>query len=251
MTVSEGITPSNRLRANQWIVLALGLNVWIVINLWPVAFSANPQAWENYLLPLSPMLLLLGTRSMQRRTTAARWILLTLFPISLIGPVVLRSEIDNQLAFTPVVLLFAALSLSAYIALTADALSGHVHFRQSDYKPLLVPETPANQPVRVRLRRSVIALALMGTFCIAASGPALGGFKQLKRDWGDAFMQAGLIVTLVASTLAVTVLLSFLSPVLKAGDGHRPTWSERKRKLISALILSVVGFLTFYLLQTR
>jgi hypothetical protein len=251
MTISKGITAPDRLRANQWIVLTLGLNAWIVIDLWPAAFSANPQVWESYLLPLSPVLLILATRGMQRRPTIARWILLALFPLSLLVPVVLRSEIDNQLAFTPVVLLFAALSLIAYIALTADALAGHVRYRQSDYKPLAVPGTPANRPARVRLRRSVIALALIGTFCIAASGPALGGFKDLKRYWGEASTEGGLFVTLVSSTLAVAVLLSFLGPVLKADDGHRPAQSERKRKLISALILSLFGFLTFYLLQTR
>ena len=251
MTESEELAGSDRLRSNRWIVLALGLNAWIVINLWPLVFSANRQAWQSYLLPLSPVLLLLATRGMRRRPTAARWILLAFFPISLIASVAVRSEIDNQLAFTPVVLLFAALSLIAYFAFVADALSAHVPYRHCDYKPLALPGTPPVQPARVRLRRTIIALALLGALCIAAAGPALSGFRGLRRDWGDASMQAGLLVTLAASTLAIAVLLSFLGPVLKAFDGRRPARSEATRKLISALILSLFGFLTFYLLQTR
>jgi len=251
VTESETSVAPDRSRANQWIVVVLGLNAWIVINLWPVVFSANTQLWESYLLPTSPALLLIAIRNMQSRPIAARWILLAFFPISLIVPVVLRSEIDNQLAFTPVVLLFAALSLTAYFALTADALSSHVRYRQSDYKPLGLPDTPINQPPRVRLRRSVVAIAFLGAFCIAAAGPALGGFRELKRHWGDASSQAGLLITLVASTLAVAVFLSFLAPVLKAGNARRPERLEGKRRLISALVLSLLGFLTFYLLRTH
>jgi len=251
MTESEALAGSYRLRSNQWIVLALGLNAWVVIDVWPLAFPANQQAWQSYLLLLSPTLLLLATRGMRRRPSAARWILLALFPVSLIAPVVVRSEIDNQLAFTPVVLLFAVLSLVAYFAFIADALSVHVPYRHCDYKSLALPGTPTIQPARVWLRRTIVGLALLGSLCVVATGPAFSGFRGLKRDWGDASMQAGLLITLVASTLAIAVLLSFLGPALKAFDGRRPARAQAARKLISALILSLFGLLTFYLLHTR
>ncbi|MBN1655056.1 MAG: hypothetical protein JXA30_14905 [Deltaproteobacteria bacterium] len=252
MTDIEGRSQLDRSRINQWGIFILGLNVWLVANLWPIGFSTGEGAWwESYALGFPPFFLALGLWLIGRRNELAQGVLLALFPITLITPVALRSESDNQLDYAPFVLFFAVISLVAYAAFTADSFVYLRPRRHSEHQPLAFSNLSADNKARRRLRNTVSALTLFGAFCILCAAVSLNGFTQLYRDWGNAALQAGLLTTLFASALAVAVILNFFFRVLKSGDDYSPVRSEWRRRLISALVLSVIGFLTYYLTQTH
>jgi hypothetical protein len=250
-TLRDGLGNPFGFSADHWSIVALGLNVWIVTFVWPISLSTDSSLWERLLLPLPPALLLLGIYWTRSRKVLAPRLLLAAFPISTLAPIALRFEERNQLDYTPVVLLFASISLAAYIAFTASASSRAGHVRECEYKPLPLFASTTDKPSRSRLRQAIVTLTIIGAFCIAVIGPSAGGLKGLKRDWGRTAMQGGLFTAVVALSLATAVVVLFLGPVLRAGEDRQPTKAKWRRKLVSALILSLIGYLTYYLTQMR
>lgn len=249
LTERESLSGIIQTNEDRWSILLLSLNVWLVVVLWPliVVEGSSPL---SIILSIAPLgINLFGIHLMGRGNDKAQWILLAAFPIGISAAVASRPESINQQTFTPLVLVFAVVSLSAYGVFTASALTRqHRRFRVN-YKPLQeYPWRPA-KPHRQWLRYSVIAIVLVGILFISVIGTSSGGYSPLKNAWANAAPQGGLFTSLIGMALSVAVMVFFLGPVLRSNPEPPLSRKFQFRRIISSLILSVIGVLTYLLTQ--
>ncbi len=244
-------TQTQSMRADLWVTSVLGVNAWLVIVLWPLAFEASPGLFDIALLLPPLVLLAAGVWQLRSRLPkgklTAQWLLLAAFPVSVVAVVASRPEPLNQTAHTPLALLLGVVSLAAYGAGSASATARSRVLRHGDHQPLATAWQPDPLP-RPWLRGFVMAVTLVGALCIAVLAPSWNGFQALESAWGKAAREGGVLTAVVAAILATTVVVVFLGPALRKEPARVRSAPERRRKVASLLLLSVVGGLTYWVI---
>lgn len=146
----RNVQPGARKNPLKWrafadaVALALGVNVWISIVVLPGFFVGSFRTGNDLLIACAP-LLILGIGIWRRAELA----LLLLFPLALMGPVILAPELVSTQVYGPVRFVIVAVGLVAYLF--------GVSFFTSFYEPAPPASTRAlassRRPVPPRWRR--------------------------------------------------------------------------------------------------
>jgi uncharacterized membrane protein len=231
-------------------LIVLGANAWVTGVGWTL-LPADVRLRDAALAASGLVWLLIGAmlhvrmRS-ERARTAARWLLLCVYPASLAASLCLGSEAAREHVHTPVSMLFCSLSLLAYGVAAVLAcreplllVTSVTHVRQRDREA--TPRAP--RPLRV----SLIALFLLGALGIAVVAPLVPAYTQVEAAWGGAAEAGAVLAAVAAGALGVSMVAIHLGALLH-GRPLGPTYTarERRTRIATLLFLSLFGAVVYF-----
>lgn len=226
----------------------LGLNAWTVALLIPTLHVGVGTTLET-LLAISPLIALgLGVYWLDQRRAWARWALLGAVGPALCLAIALRDELVAREAFDPAGMLLAAVSLLAYLAAAAHALTRPRAPRESSVHPLRTKEPVAEPAPRRWLRRALLGTASMGALAIAVLAPAWAERSARVEAWGDAADDGAVLTAIVAAISAAVALGAVIGPGLRADRKPRDPAKDRRRFALS-LGVAIVGAIGWLVLR--
>lgn len=238
-----------RIPLNAW-VLALGLLAWASAALLPSLHRGSSLSGTALaLLPLGPLLLALGLWLARTRATAAPYVLLCGYPISL---ALSASRLDHDLAlatFSPLILGFSLLSLASYLAVASVLCALPEVARSVDHKPL--GEIP---PVDLETRRQAIGKLTLTVVAAGALGLVSWGSwaspAHFREMWGRAAPE-GASLTALGAGIAGALALSLVGPGLRAERGPKPIKEQRLHRVVWLVLVALSGLVVYGLLRGR
>lgn len=227
----------------------LGLNAWALLAALPL-FVGGPRelsaiAWLTAPLPF----LAAGTALIQRQREIAGWLLLGAFPASLAGVVGGLGKLTLHSPFSTTGLSIGAVSLVAFGAAAALALTRPTRLRTAVWRPLDAV-APLEGP-RVRWVGRRLLLAVTGAFALALAliAPEVGDLSGFAAAWGEAAEEAATLNAVMGGALGASLLALIVGPGLRAS--HRQVTRRRAGRRAAALIglaglaLALYAFYTF------
>jgi hypothetical protein len=230
-------------------VLGLGVNVWLThVLLMLVSGGATPLQYVVGACALLSLLLgvaarMTGTARSARTETAARWLLLCVYPAVIGLSLSLGSEQVRETAYTALSMPLCAASLLAYAAAAVVACRQTESPIEAEAHPLNGREsgsTPAP------LRRFVIGLCLAGAFAIAVIAPLLPAHGELAEAWGDAADSGAVLAALIAVAVAVSVIVVHLGGALRKTEPRVETMRQQRQRIATLLFLTLLGLVTYF-----
>lgn len=230
-------------------VAVLGLNAWLVLTVLPMLL-AGPQSWASaalLVLPLPALAFGVSALSRSRRTAGAA--LLAGYPVLVAIAIGLLGDHVEREPYSPLGLLFGALSLLAYGAGAALAASRPQGHRPTSLRPLGSVQPIPPDRSRVRTQLALIGVTASAATAVAVVAPMLGGRTALVAAWGDAAREAGVLVAVVAGALGTAVVALFVAPAMRASRRRPPTRRQIDARLVALLSVVLTGVLVLFLMH--
>lgn len=230
-------------------VLLLGLNAWMFTTLWPLTAGAEVRDLLFAGAALTPLALGLGALSRTPLSTGrpvARLALLTIYPAGLVLVGTTRSAWVNHSALPPWLLSLAALSLAAYLAVSAQATERAEHLKPADYFPAGPQPWDAEEGRRGLLRPALVALLCTGAFAVAVVAPSLGGLAALRSRWGESALEGGSLTAVVGIALGGWITAVSLSSLLRRAEARDEPPGARQSRVAILLFLTLFGAMTYF-----
>jgi len=243
-------------RRETLAVLVLGVNLWVVLQLWPL-LGASARAPQIALALVCLLPLLLG--AVVQGAAGARWpardwvagaLWLTVYPALLAGTLAARPEALNQQRFGPAALSLLWLSLCAYGASAAVACASRAPELAATGTALDGETWDAPEAERGSLQRVAVALWLVGAVAIAVIAPAVGGLPALEQAWGDAALAGGVLTAIVGAALGAGALSVFLGGALRADVSPPQPRADVGLRVAWFLFLALLGGVTYFVVQS-
>jgi hypothetical protein len=228
-------------------VLALGLNTWLVAVGWPLhsARALGPAQWA--LAAAALLGISLGAWAQQAgHARSAAVLLWAAFPTALCAASASAYAVAAELAFTPLALGLAPLSLCGYGAAVA-AFAPPPRRIAHELSPLTSHAAP---PPRSRLPHALLtALFVVGATTLTVILPALSPPHATSSRWGAAVLEGSVLVAVVGGALGVTVIAVFLPAVERRDPRARATRGDASLRIAWLLFVSLVGAATYVTVQ--
>jgi hypothetical protein len=225
-------------------VVVLGLNAWATLLFLPAVLGGliSPFRAAWLVLPLVP--LLLGALVLDAARGAARWVLLGAFPAVSAGVLAGLPSIARQGPQGVLATSVGVLSLVAFGAVAAHAVSRPDGTRAAQLRPLGSVSPIEEHAGRRRLRRTVLVIASLGALGLVLVAPMIGG-RAAYAAWGEAATEALVLTTVVATALATAVATLFVGPALRATREPPPTWRRVRRRVVALVATFAVGLAVY------
>ncbi len=228
--------------------VALGLNVWVVLLVLPLALAGALSAfgWFVVAVPLIP--LSIGALALGRHGPAADWLLLGVFPTTLAGVVAAMPQLAANEPYSAISLVLGALSFVAYGAMIAVASGRPARLRRAAPTPLgPVPALPDARR-RVLVRRLLLSATGSAAVAMGVVIPAFIPRETIEEAWGTSAPEATLLVAVVGGALAATALALFVGPTLRASRARPPRPAQLRLRVIGLLLAAALGAIAYALL---
>jgi hypothetical protein len=202
------------------IVLALGVNLWIVTDALPLLLAAKDEPhWLWLLLLSSPALIALAAGAWLRSAAA----LFVIVPLFIVVPSCLAGAEASARVLPMLALVPQALSLAAYLLAVAHALStdAPADVPPSATRRLRQDPLPERWKRRLRVYRGLAATAIGFPLVLIAAidlSPELT--RQLSSSFGPHAPRMQALITVAAALLSVGVWRAYLVAPLQAHLQH-------------------------------
>ncbi len=236
MNPAHDVTTRDLLR-----IALLGLNAWLVVMVVPSIHVGLSSPADLALMALPLAVLASGAAVFRHRISLARWILLAVFPTSLGAIAASRPELSLRDAYGTVGVALAALSLLAFLAVTAHAVAIEKRQRTTSVQPVIGKEPVQEPEVRRLLRRGLLWATGVGAFGLAVVAPTLGDRSERAAIWGEAADDAAVLTSVVAAVVAAVALGTLIGPGLRASRERRNEKREKTRLAAAFLIAAAAG----------
>ncbi len=197
------------------IVLALGLNLWIVAAALPLALGLHSDATMGVglllLSLLAPTALLLG---LWQRSPVA---LFAAVPLFVALPLCLQGADTSARVLPPLAFVPQALSLAAYLVAVARALSGPRPSPSPSSRGLTKDALPARWRRRLRVYRGMVATAIVFPSVLLA---AIDLSPSLPQELGPHAPRIQALTTVAGGLLWIGILRAYLLGPLYAHLQH-------------------------------
>jgi hypothetical protein len=240
-------------RKDRLRLAVLGVNAWLVVLVIPSVHAGVVSAIDLVTFGAPLALLVAGILLLRGdEPRFARWSLLAAFPAAVGALIATKPGLVELDAYGVFGASAGALSLVAFVATAARAVSRGGRTMTSETQPLVGKE-PVVEPAQRRwMRRALLALATLGVFALAVVIPAWPDRRERMASWGEASADGAVLATLVSALVAAVALGTLVGPGLRA---ERPTRDEpvlRRRRLAVAVLLgssAAVGWLVLRQLE--
>ena len=230
-------------------ILVLGLNALSVLAWLPLLLSDTSNGWSAVVVLIPALPLGLGLAWLGRGHAAAPWVLLLVFPVTLVGAVGAIDGLAGRSPHGPLGLLLGVLSLVAYGAVVARAVARTEPLRETEKKSL-GSASPAEEDVqRTIARRVVLSAATLGALAIGVVAPALGNPTALAEAWGPAAAEAALLTAVFGCVIATTLMALFVAPMTRRSRKRPPTRAQVRLRVVLLLLLVVAGTFVYQVVQ--
>jgi hypothetical protein len=228
----------------------LGTNAWATTVGWTL-LPADVRLSDAGLAASALVWLVLGAMLHLRRDgelaqTAARWLLLCIFPVSLAAALCIGSEAIRERVHTPLSMLLCSLSLLAYGVVAVIACQAPLSLL-SPVTHTQKRERPIAPRPRADFRTGVSVLMLSGALAIALFAPLMPDYTEVEAAWGDASSAGAALAAVVGGALGVSVIAVYLSALLHARAPERVYSARQRRQRIAGwLFLSLLGLVVYF-----
>lgn len=227
-------------------IALLGLNAWAVAVFVPILFE--PRRTAGVLAAAALALLAGGVRGLARWPAAASWALLAAFPATLAAAVAsLPPDADQPMQGT-VSLALAAVSLIAFILVTARTCARPPSTRPETARPL---DEANGEPVpasrQVAASHVFLAGAAVGAFALVAVAPTWGTRRALELAWNGAADEAAVLTAVLAGVVAVSTLALVVAPAMRRRRPPRPRTRQLQIRVTLLVTLALLGLYVHYL----
>lgn len=235
------------------LVFGLGINVWITHVL--LALVANGAPEGQYFVGVFALLcLLLGVAARmsaafgdtERREAVARWILLGVYPGAIGLSLSLGNERVRESAYSALSMPLCAAALLAYGAAAVSACRKRPNLLEAEIHALNGREAQLRPK---RLRRFVVGAVLLGSLAITVVAPLWPPYPRAAEAWGDAAEAGTVLTALVAMATAVSVIVVHLGSTLRRSEERGETLRQRRNRFATLLFLTLLGFVTYWIVM--
>jgi hypothetical protein len=247
--LTDGASPLRAARGPSSLALfGLGTNAWLTCVGW-VLISNDVSVWHTSaasfaLVPLWAGAAWQARSGSERRSDAARWLLLCVFPVALAAALCLGTEAAREAAHSPLSMLLAAASLLAYGAAALQACRTPLAVLPTRSQARRSDRGAAPPPESVPMRAAALLL-WMGAFAIALVAPLSSDYESLQLAWGDAADAGAAFTAVCAGGIAVSLLGMELGPLLKARRARHVSMRTRRNRIAVMLFLTLCGGLLY------
>ena len=251
---SSTVTPDGLERAVRDDIVRVGLfgtSAWLAAVLLPLSL-AGPDGWFPPIATTASLLPLgLGAWALRDFRSVAPWLLLAAYPATLAAFVALLPRMTAGEPEDGFAQGIAALAVVVYGAIAAAAASRPAAIRTSTHRALGTVQPVRQSPRRRTLRRALLGGGGILAFAVAVAAPTWGGREGLRRAWGEAATEAGVLTAVIAGAVATIAVAAFLGPATRAS--RKPPPSRRQRQVRIALFFGVaaLGSLVYWIVRAR
>ncbi|MGD8862251.1 MAG: hypothetical protein PVI30_19725 [Myxococcales bacterium] len=229
------------------VAAVLGSNLWLTGVAWPWLQGQPPgvAGWLA-LLPLVAGLSISPSRGDWGRGL----LLLVLYPAAIALAVGLLPERVLHRAMGPLAMSVLVVALCAHgVAACAWAGAGEQPL-PAERRPLGEPAVQPRPAYQRLMRRGLIGLVLTGAFAVGVVAPTSSEPQSLRRAWGPAVREGGVLTAVVGAAIAVTLVAVLLGSHLKVAPPARPTTrADHGMRVATRLFLALLGVVTYYVIR--